>query len=54
MRYYKKFLIGGCTYLALVSYILKDTSEQYYLKKNREIENFRANIYQTKVNKRKI
>lgn len=51
MRYYTKSLLASAIYLGGVSYVLMDTSEQYYSKKNQEIENLRANIYQAKVNK---
>jgi len=54
MRYYKKFLLGGCAYIAVFSYILRDYPEQYYSKKIQEIESFRVNVYQTKVNILKV
>jgi hypothetical protein len=49
MKYYTKFILFGSAYLTGVSYILRDTPEQYYTKKNQEIENLRVNIYQAKV-----
>ena len=49
MKYYAKVVIAGGLYISGVSLILRDTSEQYYRKKNQEIENLRANIYQAKV-----
>ena len=53
MKYYTKLVLGGAAYIGGVSYILKDSSEQYYIKKNQEIENLRANVYKAKVNQNK-
>ena len=53
MKYYTKLLFGGAAYVGGVSYILKDSSEQYYIKKNQEIENLRLKVYKAKVNQNK-
>lgn len=50
MKYYTKFLLGGVCYIAGVSYVLRDAPQQFYERKNQQIENLRAEIYQVKVN----